>query len=86
MIGTEALVLDDLDKARRSEYASEQLLCAIDKRITAGAPLLVTTNLMPSQLADRFPGYGPMIVSRLRGYCETFLVEGPDRRLERFAS
>lgn len=84
LAATDALVLDDIDKTRPTEYAAEQLFCAIDTRVTAGAGLLVTTNLAPSALAERFPDpYGEAIVSRLVGHCETFALEGGDRRLER---
>lgn len=83
LAGEGGLVLDDIDKARGTEFAAEALFTAIDVRVTAGAPLLVTTNLMPSALRDHFPsGYGSPIVSRLVGYCETFALEGRDRRLE----
>jgi IstB-like ATP binding protein len=87
LVGTEALVLDDLDKTRPSEYAAEQLFCAIDARVTADAALLITTNLALSELAERFPEpYGEAIVSRIVGYCDTFEMRGADRRLERFAT
>ena len=81
-----ALVLDDLDKARPTHYGAEQVFAVIDHRITAGAPLLVTTNLAASELAGWFPEpYGEAIASRLAGYCRLLRVEGPDRRLERAA-
>jgi IstB-like ATP binding protein len=87
LVGTTALVLDDIDKTRPTEYAAEQLFCAIDARVTEGAGLLVTTNLVLSVLAERFPEpYGEAIGSRLAGYCETFAMIGPDRRLARFAA
>jgi DNA replication protein DnaC len=87
LAGSEALVLDDVDKCRPSEYAAEQLFAAIDNRLTAGAPLLVTTNLGLDTLAAKFPApFGDAIVSRLVGYCEAFVLQGPDRRLERLAS
>lgn len=82
-----ALVLDDVDKARPTEYAAEQLFLAVDTRVAAGAPLLVTTNLALSELAGRWPEpFGETIASRLGGYCKTFEVQGADRRLERFAA
>ena len=55
LAGSTALVLDDIDKARPSEYAAEQLFLAIDSRLTSGASLLVTTNLGLDALAARFP-------------------------------
>ena len=83
LTGSAALVLDDLDKVRPTEYAAEHVFLAIDGRITEGVPLLVTTNLTLDALADKFPEpYGPSIVSRLVEYCDAFLLEGADRRLE----
>jgi DNA replication protein DnaC len=76
--GTGAVVLDDLDKARPSEYGREQIFAAIDVREQAGTPLLVTSNLTPSEIADRF---GESVASRLAGYCEIVELDGDDLRL-----
>lgn len=84
--GHTALVLDDLDKTRPSEYGAEQLFLAIDSRLTAGVPLLITTNLTPAAIGDRFPDqWGPSIASRLVGYCRVVEVTGQDRRRRRTA-
>lgn len=83
LVGAEALVLDDIDKVRPTDFTIEVLFCAIDSRVTAGAGLVLTTNLALSELADRF---GDAIASRITGYSETFLLDGSDRRLERFAA
>jgi IstB-like ATP binding protein len=84
---TDTLVLDDIDKSSPKQFAGDDLLCAINMRIEAGAGVLVTTNLMPNELADRYPeAQGYSIVSRLRGHGETFVIDGSDQRLERFAS
>lgn len=81
--GYGALVLDDLDKPRPSEYAAEQLLAAIDNRISAGRPLLVTMNTEPAEIVERYPAYyGEAITSRLVGYCAWHRIDGPDRRFE----
>lgn len=80
--GTRSLVLDDLDKARPTATVAEQLLLAIDSRITRGGSLLVTMNTEPSELAKHFPEpFGDAIVSRLRGYCKAYRLNGPDRRV-----
>jgi DNA replication protein DnaC len=77
------LVLDDLDKVRPTAAVAEMMLLAIDKRITAGRPLLVTTNCEPSELAKHFvEPYGDAIVSRLRGYCRAYRLGGDDRRVQ----
>lgn len=82
LIGGHALVLDDLDKARPSEYAAEQLFAAIDTRLTEGIPLLATTNLGTRELQTRWPEpYGEAITSRLASG-EAYTIDGPDRRLQ----
>jgi DNA replication protein DnaC len=75
------LVLDDMDKARPTEYGAENLFAAIDGRVSNGKPLLVTSNLSLAELAARYPQpYGEAIASRLAGYCEHYRLQGPDRR------
>jgi len=81
LAGTGALVLDDLDKAKASEYGAQQIFTAVDQRVTAGGALLVTTNLRLSQLAARWPEpFGDAIVDRLASYCQSFHLEGQSRR------
>lgn len=87
LAGSTGLVLDDVDKVRATDYAAEQLFCAIDNRVAAGAPLLITTNLRLGELAAKFPDpFGEAIVSRLAQHCEAFALDGHDRRLEGVAS
>lgn len=81
--GRGAIVLDDLDKAAPSDYVNEQLFAIIDGRIAAGAPLLVTSNLAPSEIGAI---YGEPIMSRLAGYCSRFELDGPDRRVTAVAA
>ncbi len=84
---SQALVLDDIDKARGTEYAAGELLCAIDNCVTAGAALIVTTNLGLDALAEKFPSpSGYAIASRLAQHCKAFALEGQDRRLARFVA
>lgn len=78
LTGKGALVLDDLDKISPSEWARNQLFAAIDKRVQAGAPLLITTNLPPSSLGEKF---GEPVMSRIVGYCRTLELPGRDQRL-----
>lgn len=78
LTGVGPLVLDDLDKIALGENSRSHLFVAIDRRITAGAPLLVTSNLTPRELAERF---GEAIASRINGYCGAFELDGPDHRL-----
>lgn len=71
------LVLDDIDKANPTEFAKDILFQAIDERVNADTPLLVTTNKRYTELHDT---YGEAIASRLAGYCEGVRIEGKDRR------
>jgi DNA replication protein DnaC len=77
LTGSSPLVLDDLDKVGTNTTVRSLLYLAIDNRIEAGAPLLLTTNLKPDQLSDTF---GEAISSRLRGDCEVHVLAGADRR------
>lgn len=76
--GRGGIVLDDLDKVNPTDYGREILFAAIDGRIEAGAALLVTTNLPPSQIGERL---GDPIMSRIAGYCDVLEMTGPDRRV-----
>lgn len=76
--GAGPLVLDDLDKVNPSEWSRQQLFAAIDSRIAADAPLLITTNLPPSQLGEKF---GEPVASRIVGSCDVISLHGEDRRL-----
>ena len=74
---TLTLILDDIDKANPTEFAKDILFQAIDERVNADTPLLVTTNKRYNELHDT---YGEAIASRLAGYCEGVRIEGEDRR------
>ena len=77
--GEGPVVLDDFDKTRVTDYGLEQLSAAVDSRYQAGAPMLITTNLMPGEIGEI---YGEPIMSRLIEYCRIVAVGGGDRRLE----
>lgn len=78
LTGAGALVLDDLDKVNPSEWARNQVFAAIDKRVQAGTPLLITTNLPPAALGEKF---GEPVMSRIVGYCRTLELPGRDQRM-----
>lgn len=78
-----ALVLDDIDKVRPTEYGAEQLYVAIDECVANRRPLLITANASLNDIADRYPGQtGEAIASRLASLDEKHRVTGPDRRLK----
>jgi DNA replication protein DnaC len=79
--GTDALVLDDVDKVKPGPWVSQQLYAAINARVDADAPLFVTCNLAPDALEAFFgEQHGGAIMSRLDGYCEIHHLAGRDRR------
>jgi DNA replication protein DnaC len=78
---SKALALDDLDKTRPTAYAAEPLFSAIDRAVSERQPLVVTSNLDLAQLATHWPDpFGVALASRLAGYCETWKIQGTDRR------
>lgn len=80
--GRAALVLDDLDKLKPSEWAVQPLYVAINAWIEAELPLLVTLNRPLGQLREWLPEtFAEPIASRLAGYCRQREVAGADRRL-----
>ena len=72
-----SVFLDDIDKARATEYAAEQLFEIVDACYSFGHQLVVTTNLRTDDLLEHFRGadrkrnddgfgrYGGAIVRRL---------------------
>lgn len=77
LVGDWPLVLDDLDKANPTAWTKQHIYAALDNRIVAEAPLLVTTNLSLAALRTRL---GDAICSRLEGYFRVVRLEGTDRR------
>jgi DNA replication protein DnaC len=92
LTGKGAIVLDDLDKIHPTMTVLSHLYAAIDGRVQAGAPMIVTTNLTPNQLLEKLakPGRNDdaderevaakAIVSRLAGHCTIHGIQGEDGR------
>lgn len=81
LTGKGALVIDDFDKTSPSEWAATQMFAAIDTRISAGAPLLISSNLRPDRLGEKFKGeIGASIMSRVSGM-QVLELPGQDARL-----
>lgn len=82
LIGSHAVVLDDLDKARPTAYGAEHVFAAIDSRLVERRRFIVTTNLTLRGLAEKWPEpYGEAIASRIEGHCEVVRLAGGDRRM-----
>jgi DNA replication protein DnaC len=81
--GEGALVLDDLDKVKPSDWQLAPLFTAINRWVDHEQPLLVTCNKTLAELERDFgERYGPPIASRLAEHCEVFEIKGRDRRVE----
>lgn len=76
MGGTGPLILDDLGKEKPGEWARQILFGAIDSRLQAGSPILITSNFDPDEIADRL---GEAVGSRLQEFSQ-FELAGRDRR------
>jgi DNA replication protein DnaC len=73
------LVLDDVGTAavNATLWYQDILYAIVNQRYTAGLPVVLTSNLIPDQLAERL---GPRTWSRLLALAECFRLDGPDRR------
>ena len=85
LAGVDLLVLDDLGKGVPSEWFAENLLRLIDERWSAHKPMVITSQYGTSELADRLCKADDntlgALKSRLRGWCDGEVIEGPDRRI-----
>ena len=71
------LILDDLGAETATEWVRERLFEIIDSRYGACLPLLVTTNLLPSELEGRL---GKRIADRPREMCRVVNITTASQR------
>lgn len=71
------LLLDDLGATRKTEFIEEVTYRLVDERYTASLPMIITSNLLPEEFADRF---GKRTASRLRQACQVIDMGLVDRR------
>jgi DNA replication protein DnaC len=71
------LVIDDIGAEKPSEWTQERIYSVIDHRYANCMPLIVTSNLPPSKLADQI---GERAASRLAEMCQVVAMTGTDRR------
>lgn len=77
------LILDDFGMERQTEYALEQAFNVIDSRDRAGKPMIVTTNLSPSEIDNPKDVSHARSYSRIRKLCSIRVNFGNrDRRKE----
>lgn len=72
------LLIDDLGADRKpTEFTEEVNFRLINHRYEHGLPTLITSNLLPKEIAERL---GDRVTSRLIEMCERVVFKGPDRR------
>lgn len=83
--GVDLLVLDDLGKGKPTEWGFEALFNLVNDRYANAKPTIFTSQYSPADLARRYAQADRETVSalqsRLLGWCEPVLLDGPDRRL-----
>ena len=74
------MILDDLGTEMNTAFTQSALYTLINQRLTAGLPMIISTNLTEADLSDR---YTPQITSRLLGEYQWLHFVGTDiRRLK----
>jgi DNA replication protein DnaC len=71
------IVLDDLGAEKLTEFAGQELFSIINHRINRQLPMVLSTNLTPSEIQDT---YGERIASRLLNGFDAILLRGEDVR------
>lgn len=74
------LVLDDVGTERNTAYGYELVQEIIDTRYRSGKPLIVTTNLAPSELQNPTDLRYKRVYDRMLEMCHPILVDGASRR------
>ncbi|MBV7671407.1 ATP-binding protein [Streptomyces halstedii] len=71
------LLVDDLGAAKATEWTEEINFRLVNHRYENQLPTLLTSNVLPKQLADRL---GDRVASRLIEMCDRAVITGTDRR------
>lgn len=71
------LVIDDLGTENVSEFTKEKMFNLIDTRYRANKPMIITTNLTPSEIKEKL---GNRIADRIAGSCLEYEVKGESKR------
>ncbi len=77
MTECDLLILDDLGTELSGSFYSATLYHLINSRMLAGRPTVISTNLFPADIHNR---YGEQIASRILGTYQSLLFAGSDIR------
>lgn len=80
VIACDLLILDDLGSEFITTFSQSVLYYVLNERLMAQHPVLISTNLEPSQLST---SYAERIASRILCGCTAYHFRGKDIRLER---
>jgi DNA replication protein DnaC len=80
LMDADLVVLDDIGVEKVTDWVLDRLYVIIDSRYLRRAPVIVTSNLMPDDLADRI---GQRLVDRLVEMCKPIRFQGESERRRR---
>ncbi len=78
VLNCDLLILDDLGTEYLNAFIQSQLYTIINDRLLARRPSIISTNLEPGELDERYPR---RLVSRIMGEYADFLLTGKDVRI-----
>lgn len=71
------LIIDDFGVEKMTEFVMEKVFNLIDTRYRAEKPLIITTNLSPEEIEDKFKS---RIADRIQEMCFPIRIEGESKR------
>lgn len=81
---TELLIIDDFGIERNTSFALEQLYYIIDSRYTSNKPLIITTNILLSELQDKnIESEFRRLYDRIIEMCVPIKFSGESKRLKK---
>ena len=78
VLNCDLLILDDLGTEYLNAFVQSQLYTIVNDRLLARKPTIISTNLEPGELDERYPR---RLVSRIMGEYADFLLTGKDVRI-----
>ncbi len=78
LLNSDLLIIDDLGTELPGNFVTAALYNLLNDRLLAGKPMVVSTNLLISEITTR---YSPQIASRLQGSFQALTFVGKDIRL-----
>lgn len=74
------LVIDDLSTERDTSYMTEQVYNIVDSRYRSGLPMIITTNLSPTEIKNTSDISKQRIYDRILERCHPIQISGESRR------